>query len=76
MGYRPRVLIQFEDPALRSKLDLAGMQITHEGYNAEYHVYQVYAEPGEAGQNLAHLRRLEQDMPWVNVGIQFSKSFR
>jgi GNAT superfamily N-acetyltransferase len=76
MGYRPRVLIQFEDPVLRGRLDLADMHITHEGYNAEYHVYQVYAEPGEGNENLAYLRQLEQDLPGVNVGFQFSKSLR
>jgi GNAT superfamily N-acetyltransferase len=74
-GYQPRVLFQFEDPALRSKLNLSDMQITHEGYNDTYHVYQIYVELREPDQHLASLRRLQQELPGVNVGFQFSRSF-
>jgi GNAT superfamily N-acetyltransferase len=74
MGYQPRALVQFENAALRDKLDLSSMQITHEGYNDAYHVYQVYIELGKQDRNLANLRRMQHEMPEVNVQLLFAKS--
>jgi hypothetical protein len=44
MGYAPRVLIQFEDEALRRQLALSNLYITQEGYNDPNWVCPVYAD--------------------------------
>lgn len=75
-GYSPVVLIQFEDRALRAKLDLTGFTIIEEGYNESYQVYQIYAALPAPEQNLAYLRHLQQRFPAADVQFVFSKKLR
>ena len=42
-GYKPQILIQFDEMALRQQLDLTGFEIETERMNEEYGCYQIYA---------------------------------
>lgn len=72
-GYCPTALIQFTDPTLRASLNFSGYEISREGYNEEYRVYQVFLplRPTDAG--LEGLRKLQESYPETNVQFFFEK---
>lgn len=74
-GYRPNALLQFTDQTLRPQLDLAGFQLSSEGYNADFQIYQIYLELPAPEQNLARLRQLQEQFPATDVQFVFAKTW-
>lgn len=75
-GYKPQILIQFDDSELRKQLDFTGFEIETERLNEEYGRYQIYATLKNEQQNLAYLRQIQMEMPQTDVLFLFSKPMK
>lgn len=74
MGYSPQALVQFTDPDLRSSLDFSRFNITQEGYNDTYQVYQINLALDASQANLETLRALQAHYPQVNIQYLFERT--
>jgi len=74
MGYYPQALIQFTDRDLRPQLNLSEFTITHDGFNEQHQVYQIFAAINSSQANLEYLRTLQMEYPQVNVQFFFEKT--
>ena len=74
MGYYPQVLVQFVDRDLRSSLDFSGFTISHEGYNEQHQVYQIFILLDASEANLDTLRALQAQYPQVNIQYLFERT--
>lgn len=75
MGYFPKALVQFTDQNLRPNLDFSAFNITHDGYNDQHQVYQIFIAIDQSQANLDYLRNLQVEYPQVNVQYFFEKTF-
>ncbi len=74
-GYYPQALVQFNDVDLRAKLDFSGFQINHDGYNAQYNVYQVFLQLDDSQASWQALQRMQDAYPETNIQFFFGKEF-
>ena len=73
-GYYPQVLVQFTDRDLRLSLDFTQFNISYEGYNEQYQVYQIFIPLDASEANLDTLRALQAQYPQVNVQYLFERT--
>ena len=73
-GYYPQVLVQFTDRDLRPSLDFTQFDISDEGYNEQYQVYQIFIPLDASQANLDHLRAVQAQYPQVNIQYLFERT--